>query len=146
MAHGLTRFHPFAELAVVDPFRGLDEVFKQSLAGPRLRSMDMMPRMDVSETDQAYMVKAEIPGVKKEDIKVNIDGNQVSISAQTEEESEQQSENMLCSERSRGEYYRSFSLPQPVDDTQAKAEYHDGILELTLPKKAGGTSRKLDIH
>ena len=108
--------------------------------------LDMAPRMDVSETDQGYTVKADIPGVKKEDIKVNIEGNQVSISAQTQRESEQKSENMLCTERSWGQYYRSFSLPQAVDDTAAKAEYRDGVLELTLPKKAGGTSRKLDIH
>jgi HSP20 family protein len=146
MAFGLTRLAPFTDLARLDPFRGLDEVFHQSLMGPRQHLLDMAPRMDVSETDQGYLVKADIPGVKKEDIKVNIDGNQVSISAKTQRESEQKSENMLCTERSWGQYYRSFSLPQAVDDTTAKAEYRDGVLELTLPKKAGGTSRKLDIH
>jgi HSP20 family protein len=142
----ITRFDPFSELARLDPFRGLDEVFNQSLLAPRLRSMGMTPRMDVAETDQGYVVKAEVPGVKKEDIKVNVDGNQVSISAQTQQESEQKSENMLCTERSWGQYYRSFTLPQAVDDAQAKAEYHDGILELTLPKKTGGTAKTLAIH
>jgi HSP20 family protein len=146
MANSLTRFDPLSELARLDPFRALDEVFNQSLMGPRLRSAGMTPRMDVSETDQGYLVKAEMPGVKKEDIKVNVDGNQVSITAQTQQESEQKSENMLCTERSWGQYYRSFTLPQPVDDAQAKAEYHDGILELTLPKKAGGTAKTLAIH
>lgn len=146
MASNLTRFDPFAELARLDPFRGLDEVFNQSLMGPRLRSTGMTPRMDVSETDQAYVVKAEMPGIKKDDIKVSVDGNQVSISAQTQQQSEQKSENMLCTERSWGQYYRSFTLPQSVDDAQAKAEYHDGILELTLPKKAGGSSKTLTIH
>lgn len=145
MANSLTRFDPFSELARLDPFRGLDEVFNQSLMGPRLRT-GMTPRMDVAETDQGYIVKAEIPGVKKEDIKVNVDGNQISISAQAQRESEQKSENMLCTERSWGQYYRSFTLPQAVDDTQAKAEYHDGILELTLPKKSGGTAKTLAIH
>jgi HSP20 family protein len=146
MAYGLTRFNPFKDLARLDPFRGLDEVFNESLMGPRQHLSDMAPRMDVSETDQGYLVKADIPGVKKEDIKVNIEGNHVSISAETQRESEQKSENMLCTERSWGQYYRSFSLPQPVDDTMANAEYRDGVLELTLPKKAGGASRKLDIH
>lgn len=146
MANSLTRFDPLSELARFDPLRALDEVFNQSLMGPRLRSAGMTPRMDVSETDQGYLVKAEMPGVKKEDIKVNVDGNQVSITAQTQQESEQKSENMLCTERSWGQYYRSFTLPQPVDDAQAKAEYHDGILELTLPKKAGGTAKTLAIH
>jgi HSP20 family protein len=146
MANNLTRFVPFSELARLDPFRGLEEVFNQTLAGPRMGAMGMTPRMDVAETDQAYIVKAEIPGVKKEDIKVNVDGNQVSITAQTQQEAEQQGENILISERSWGQYYRSFTLPQPVDDTQAKAEYHDGILELTLPKKTGGTAKTLTIH
>jgi HSP20 family protein len=146
MANSLTRFDPLSELARMDPFRGLDEIFNQSLLGPRLRSTGMTPRMDVSENDQSYIVKAEIPGVKKEDIKVNIDGNQVSISAQTVQETEQKQENMLMTERSMGQFYRSFTLPQTVDDSQAKAEYHDGILELTLPKKAGGSAKQLQIH
>lgn len=146
MANNLTRFDPFSELARLDPFRGLEEVFNQSLLAPRLRSTGMTPRMDVRETEQSYIVKAEVPGVKKEDIKVNIDGNQVSINAQSQQESEEKSGDMLCTERSWGQYYRSFTLPQAVDDTQAKAEYHDGILELTLPKKAGGTAKTLAIH
>lgn len=143
MANFITRFDPISDLARLDPFRALDEVFNQS---PRLRSMGMTPRMDVRETEQGYVVHAEVPGVKKEDIKVNVDGNQVSISAQTQQESEEKSENMLCTERSWGQYYRSFTLPQAVDDAQAKAEYHDGILELTLPKKSGGTAKTLAIH
>jgi HSP20 family protein len=53
---------------------------------------------------------------------------------------------MLVTERSWGQYYRSFTLPQPVDDSQANAEYHDGILELTLPKKTGGTAKTLAVH
>jgi HSP20 family protein len=146
MANSLTRFDPLSELARMDPFRGLDEIFSQSMLGPRLRATGMTPRMDVSESDQSYIVKAEIPGVKKEDIKVNIDGNQVSISAQTMQETEHKQENMLMTERSMGQFYRSFTLPQTVDDSQAKAEYHDGILELTLPKKAGGSAKTLQIH
>jgi HSP20 family protein len=146
MATSITRYDPFSELARLDPFRNLDEALNQSLMAPRLRTTGMTPRMDVSETDQAYIVKAEVPGVKKEDIKVNIDGNQVSITAQTQQEAEEKNDNMLCTERSWGQYYRSFTLPQPVDDAQAKAEYHDGILELTLPKKTGGTAKTLTIH
>jgi HSP20 family protein len=146
MANNLTRFVPFSELTRLDPFRGLEEIFNQSMTGPRMGAMGMTPRMDVTETDQSYLVKAEIPGVKKDDIKVNVDGNQVSISAQTQQESEQQGENMLVTERSWGQYYRSFTLPQSVDDSQANAEYHDGILELTLPKKTGGTAKTLAVH
>jgi HSP20 family protein len=143
MANSLSRFDPYSALARLDPFRGLEEVFDQS---PRLRSAGMTPRMDVRETAQGYVIHAEVPGVKKEDIRVDVDGNQVSISAQAQRESEEKSENMLCTERSWGQYYRSFTLPQAVDDAQATAEYHDGILALTLPKKAGGTAKTLAIH
>ena len=146
MATSLTRYDPLSELARLDPFRGLDEILNQSLMPPRLRTTGMTPRMDVSETDQAYVVKAEMPGLKKEDIKVNIEGNQVSIIAQIQQEAEEKNENMLCTERSWGQYYRSFTLPQPVDDAQAKAEYHDGILELTLPKKTAGAAKTLAVH
>lgn len=145
MANSLTRFDPLSELARIDLFRGLDEFFNQSMMGPRMRSTGMTLRMDVSETEQSYIVKAEIPGVKKEDIKVNVDGNQVSISAQSVRETEQKQENMLVTERSMGQFYRSFTLPQAVDDSQAKAEYQDGILELTLPKRTGGTAKTLAI-
>lgn len=146
MAMNLTRFDPFAELARMDPFRGLEEVFNASALAPRLRSVGMTPRMDVHETEQAYIVKAEMPGVKKDDIKVDVDGNQVSISARSEQASDQQNEKMLHSERSWGQYFRSFTLPQLVDDAQASAEYHDGILEVTLPKRAGGSAKTLQIH
>ncbi|MDB5905956.1 MAG: Hsp20/alpha crystallin family protein [Massilia sp.] len=147
MANSLTRLDPFSELARLDPFRGLGEIFNQSLTGPGLSNLGMTPRMDVIENDQAYIVRAEIPGVKKDDIKVNVDGNQVTISAQIEQESQQQQgRNLLFTERTWGQYYRSFTLPQPVDDTQANAEYHDGILELTLPKKTGGSAKTLTVH
>ncbi len=146
MAMNLTRFDPFTELARMDPFRGIDEVFNQLAFGPRQRQVGMTPRMDVHETDQAYVIKAEMPGVKKDDIKVDIDGNQVSISARSEQVLDEQNEKMLHSERSWGQYFRSFTLPQAVDDTQANAEYHDGILEVSLPKRTGGSAKTLQIH
>ncbi len=104
-----------------------------------LRGLESEPRirMDVSETDQAYMVKAEIPGVKKDDIKVAIDGNQVSISTEVRKKEEQKSGTMMRSERYHGQQYRSFTRPQKVNDTKAEAKYQDGMLELTLPKKQG---------
>lgn len=144
----LARFEPFGSMMRADPFRSFEDLFNELNLAPRLISAGMAPRvrMDVTETDQAYTVKAEVPGVKKEDIKVNIDGNQVSITAEVQKESEQKDETRICSERSWGQYYRSFTLPQAVDDAQAKAEYHDGILELSLPKKGGGSAKTLAIQ
>ncbi|MDB5960734.1 MAG: Hsp20/alpha crystallin family protein [Massilia sp.] len=147
MATSLTRFVPIPRMLSTDPFRNIED-FLSAVRLPSLTSADMSPhiRMDVTETDQAYKVVADLPGVKKDDIKVNIDGNQVSISAQTETRNEQESANALCSERSWGQFYRTFTLPQPVDDSQAQAQYHDGVLELTLPKKSGGSAKPLTIQ
>jgi HSP20 family protein len=84
--------------------------------------------------------------VKKEDIKVSIDGNQVTISAETKEEKEATTAGVLRSERYYGQQYRSFSLPQEVDNTKAEAKYNDGILELKLPKRPGGGGKQLTVQ
>jgi HSP20 family protein len=109
--------------------------------------MGSMIRLDVSETDQAYTVKAEIPGCRKEDIDISLDGNVVTIHAETKGEKEEKQEGKIVrSERYRGEQYRSFTLPQEVDDQKAQAKYQDGILELTLPKKSGASRKQISIQ
>src|SRR5919112_2821784 len=97
-------------------------------------------RVDVSETENAYVIHAEIPGVKKDDINISIDGDQVAISAEVKNEKDvKDGERVLRSERYYGKVYRAFALGQAVDDTAAAAKYQDGILELTLPKKAAAS-------
>lgn len=104
-------------------------------------------KMDVSEDDKAYQVHAEIPGVKKEDIHVHIDGNQVSISAEVKNEKEvKEGEQVLRSERYYGSVSRAFTLGQEVDENAATAKYQDGILELTLPKKLTSSAKRLVIQ
>lgn len=145
----LTRFDPFREMMRLDPFRNADDFFKEFSMMPSLRGLDAEPRirMDISETDQSYMVKADIPGVKKDDIKISIEGNTVSIRAEMKEEKQEKMEgNMMRSERYFGEQYRSFTLPQEVDESKAEARYQDGVLSLTLPKKAGATSKQITIQ
>ncbi len=146
MAHSLTRFEPIARMLRADPFREFDHLFSD-MRLPFL-SDDSAPRikLDVKETGHGYKVLADLPGVRREDIKVNIDGAQVSISASTESKQEQEEGDMICAERSWGQYYRSFTLPQAVDDTQAHASFRDGILELDLPKKGGGSAKALTIQ
>lgn len=145
----LTRFDPFSDMMRFDPFRNMDDFFKEFSMMPSLRGMEAEPRirMDVSETDQAYQIKADIPGVKKEDIKVAIDGNMVSIRAESKEEKEEKMEgNVVRKERHYGEQYRSFTLPQDVDESKVEARYQDGVLSLMLPKKAGGTTKQITIQ
>jgi len=106
-----------------------------------------VPRLDVSEHDQAFEIQAELPGVKKEDIKVSIDGPRVTIEGECQQANEQrQGEQVVYSERSTRRYQRSFTLPSEVDDAAAEARLENGILMLTLPKKQGSAARRLTIQ
>jgi HSP20 family protein len=105
-------------------------------------------RFDVRETAEAYVVSAELPGVKKEDISVEIEGSEVTLSAESRRETNagQNGEKWLRTERYFGKAARRFALPQEVDEAKAVAKYDNGLLELTLPKKTAVTGRKLSIQ
>jgi HSP20 family protein len=144
----ITRYDPF-NLVGIDPFGDIDDLFKSFLVRPtRLKGLPQMQiKMDVKEDDNAYTVHADIPGMKKEDIQVNIEGNQVSISAETKtEKEEKKGEKVLRSERYYGKVARSFTLPHEVDEAKSQAKYADGVLELTFPKKASSSAKKLAIQ
>jgi len=134
----LTRYDPFDDL-----FRGF---FVRPIdMGKGMEAPDI--KLDVKEQDKAYVVHAEMPGIKKEDIHVSIDGPVVSISAERKEEKEvKEGERVLRSERYFGKVSRSFNLGQDVDDAAAKAKFADGVLELTLPKKAIAQTKRLLIE
>jgi HSP20 family protein len=134
-----------------DPFDDVDDLFKGFFLRPmRFEIGPEQPvriKMDVREDDKAYTVHAELPGVKKEDINVSIDGNQVSISAEVKSQKEEkQGEKVLRTERYYGKVYRAFSLDQEVDQEGAKAKYENGVLELTLPKRATSATRRLTVQ
>lgn len=142
----ISRYDPF-EVA----FEPFDDLFRGFFRPVRLEGMPAMPtmqiRMDVKEDDKGYTVHADIPGVKKEDIHVSIDGNQVSISAEVKKETEQkEGEKVLRSERYYGKVARSFTLGQDINEADAKAKYADGVLELSLPKKAVTAAKKLMVQ
>ena len=105
-------------------------------------------RIDVTENDKAYNVKADIPGVKKEDINVRIDGNVVQIDAhsQGEKESKGNGDKVLRSERYYGTISRTFSLAQDIDDAKVVAKYENGVLSLELPKKAAADARRIQVQ
>ncbi len=140
----ITRYDPFD--VALDPF---DDLFRGFLRPVRFEGQPqpMQIKMDVKEDDKNYNVHAEIPGVKKEDIHVTIEGNQVSISAEIKKEKEEkEGGKVLRSERYYGKVFRSFTLGQDVDDTKATAKYNEGVLNLTLPKKATSSAKKLAIQ
>jgi HSP20 family protein len=106
----------------------------------------MQLKMDVTRSDEGYVVKVEMPGVKKEDIHVTVDGSQVTISGEVKRESEEkQDEQVIRSERYYGKVARSFTLPQDIDEAKVAAQYNDGVLELKLPRKAKSAGRKIEV-
>jgi HSP20 family protein len=113
------------------------------------RGGEALPRMkvDVAESNGAYTVMAELPGVKKDDIQVTIDGSQVTLAAEVKREKEaSQDERVLHTERVYGKVSRSFTLPQEVDEAKAEAKFRDGVLELKLPKKAAAQRKQISIQ
>ena len=139
----ITRFDPFNEL--------VDDLFKGFLVRPVSYDSrgDALPRakVDVAEKNGAYTVTAELPGVKKDDIQVTIDGAAVTLTAEVKREKEvTQDERVLHAERTFGKVTRSFTLPQEVDEAKAEAKFRDGVLELTLPKKAAAARKQVTIQ
>jgi HSP20 family protein len=137
----VSRYTPFDET--------FDDLFKGFLVRPMAfeSQAPAQVRMDVREDEKSYVVHAEIPGVKRDDINVTIDGNQVAISAEVKRQKEdKQGERVLRSERYYGKVYRAFTLPQEVDDAGAQARFNEGVLELTLPKRAAVSAKRLAIQ
>jgi HSP20 family protein len=139
----ITRYDPFNEL--------VDDLFKGFLVRPVSYEgrNEALPRMkvDVAEKNGAYKVSADLPGVKKDDIHVSIDGAQVSLSAEVKQEKEaSQDERVLHTERTYGKVTRSFTLPQEIDEAKVEAKFRDGVLELTLPKKAAAQRKQITIQ
>jgi len=136
----LTLYHPFADTAFDDLFRG----FFAPVRGDRPA---VSIKVDVAEKEGAYVVRAEIPGVAKDDIQVSIEGNQVTIGAEVKRETEKNDgERLIHTERYYGNAFRSFALPAELDESTSVAKYENGVLELTLAKKAAVAGRKLTIQ
>ena len=137
----LTRYNP-----IDDAF---DDLFPSFFMRPvRMEGTpNVQIKLDVKENDKNYTVHAEIPGVKKDDIHVTIDGNQVAISAEVKNEKEvKEGEKVIRNERYYGKVSRSFTLAQEVDENISQAKYNDGVLELTLAKKAAAKTKRLTIN
>jgi HSP20 family protein len=134
-------------------YRPMDDTFDDFFRGFFMRPVrfdgqqEVQLKLDVSEDDKAYTVHAEIPGVKKEDINVSIEGNQLAISAEVKNEKEvKEGEKVLRSERYFGRVSRVVALPQDVDETSARAKYNNGVLELLLPKRTSAKAKSITIQ
>ena len=136
----ITRYNPF------------DDFFKDFGKGFWLKPLpfpaqpELAMKVDVKEDDKSFIIKADIPGVKKEDIQIDIEDDHVALRAEVKQEKdEKQGEKVVYSERAYGMVSRSFTLPLDVDAKGAKAEYKDGVLNLTLPKKGNGSAKRIAV-
>lgn len=140
------------ELRTLDPFSldPFEDTFRSLMRPWRMELPDAAPRIRIDLTEQygSYAVKADIPGVKKDDIDVRIDGNLVTISAEVKSEKEEKGNGgrVLRRERQEGYASRSFTVASPVDEAKVQASYKDGILALTLPKKSDTSSKRIAIQ
>jgi len=134
-------YGPFADARFEDLVRGFFKPLRETRAA-------VAPiKVDVVEKPEAFVVRAEVPGVSKDDIQVTIEGDQLTIAAEVKRESEQkEGERVLRSERYAGSVYRSFVLPVEIDESASQAKYENGVLELTLAKRAQSSARKLTIN
>ncbi len=146
----LALFNPLRRLARYEPFSAdVDDLFKGFFLTP-MSVNSMSPGqfpVDVTEDETNYKVRAEIPGFNKEDIQISVDGDQVSISAETKQEKEEKKAGqVVLRECYYGKQYRAFTLPKTVDETKTSAKYEDGVLNLVLPKKSNGSTQKITIQ
>lgn len=137
-------------LQVYGPFAdaGFDDIVRSFFRPVREARESAAPiKVDVIEKPDAFVVRAEVPGVAKDEIQVTIEGNQVTISAEVKRDTEQkEGERVLRSERYYGSVYRSFVLPVEIDEDASQAKYEGGVLELTLTKRPANVGRKLAIQ
>jgi len=139
---------PFTELLGIrnDMDRFLNDafgLFNDGYGGERIGAWS--PAVDMEETKEDFIISAEIPGIKKEDIKITIVDNTVQLSGEVYEEKELKETQYYLKERSRGKFTRSFTLPTSVNVNKAEAAYKDGILRLKLPKAEEAKPREITI-
>jgi HSP20 family protein len=144
----LLKWDPFRELE--DVSNRLNRIFGSSPARARagnemLALADWTPSVDISETDTAYLIKAEIPEVKKDDVKVSIQEGMLTIQGERKQEKEEKGKKFHRIERSYGSFVRSFRVPDDADESGVKAEFKDGMLNVTLPKSEKAKTKSINV-
>lgn len=146
----IMRNNRFPTWGAMDEF---DELFDRALKSPwfmlertpQAKREIFQPLVDIDETDKSYSMSVDLPGVKREDIKVDLKENVLTISGERKRESEANENGVRAYERIYGQFHRSFSLPQNVDVTRVEAKLEDGVLKVTLPKSELAQARSIEI-
>lgn len=154
-ATGLAPLRAFRNIMTADPFRAfqqrMNRMFEDSFAPltipveETLFATTWTPSCDVFETETELVLKAELPGAKKEDVKISLEGNILTLRGERKFEEETKKENYLRVERTYGEFLRSFTLPPTVEVNKIKAEFRDGILRIAIPKKEEARPKLIDV-
>jgi HSP20 family protein len=144
----LIKWDPFRELE--DVSSRLNRIFGRTPVRAEsdkemLAVADWMPSVDISETDSAYLIKGEIPGVKKEDVKVTIQEGMLTIQGERKQEKEEKGKKFHRVECCYGNFVRSFRVPDDADESSVKAEFKDGMLNVTLPKSAKAKVKSINV-
>ncbi|OIQ89906.1 spore protein SP21 [mine drainage metagenome] len=138
-----------------DPWREIEDMFdrytraisfpRKSITGEIASIADWSPQVDIAETPKEFTIKAEIPEVKKEDVKVSIDSGVVTIQGERKQEKEEKDKKFHRIERFYGSFSRSFSLPDNIDANAAQATFKDGVLSLQIPKTAAAQPKAIEV-
>ncbi|MBB6062021.1 HSP20 family protein [Thermosipho japonicus] len=133
-------FDPFVELQ-----KEIDRLFEDFVRPSRFDTTHF-PKVDVYETDKEVVIEAELPGLKKDDVKITIEDNVLTIKGERKFNREDKGKNYKIIERAEGYFERSFGLPEYVDVEKIKAKFNDGVLTIELPKKETKDKKVIDIH
>ncbi|HLS81966.1 MAG TPA: Hsp20/alpha crystallin family protein [Steroidobacter sp.] len=140
----LTRWEPFREME--NFFRGFSPFFDRGLRRYRGEDIEWSPTADISETDKEYLIKAELPEVKKEDVKITVEDGVITLSGERKHEKESKDENELRVESFYGTFSRSFVLPDDADAKGIRAESKDGVLRVHIPKTESKKPKPIQIE
>ena len=144
----LVRWNPLRELEEMSGRlnRFLTHQHTQGSNGKEMMMVaDWTPPVDISETDEAFHIAAELPEVKKDDVKVTVEKGVLTLQGERKEEREEKGRKIHRIERSYGRFVRSFTLPDLVDDTKVKAEFKNGVLHLHLPKSEKARPKAIEV-
>ncbi len=150
MARGLRILDPWRDFGTLQ--ERINRMFDETMRalspqeGEELERGAWMPAVDIHETDNEYVVKADLPGLKKEDIQIDLKDSTLTLKGEKRFEEKVSKDNYIRTERAYGTFVRSFTLPHNVDSEKIKASYKDGVLELTLPKKEEAKPKQIKVE
>lgn len=143
----LIRFSPNTEMRRLQrEIDGLFDTFFPTTQGNGGESATWSPRVDLAETDDAYHIHADVPGLRKEDIEINMQDGTLSISGERQVQENEENRRFVRVERAYGRFYRAFSLPQTIDYDGIEASFEDGVLTIVVPKAEETKPRRIDIR